>query len=866
MEAHGQRESLRATLEQQADAVADRITGCRTEHPASMLQPTRYQAPPGEHALARYILTGAGRGRALPNAARGAMRALPAWSTDLARIHTDGYADFWCRLLGARAFTIGRDLYFAEAEFPPQSPEALHLLAHELVHVVQQSFLGFGADRPLLQCQVRFRHGRDPKPEEILREVKGYLRKSGFPTDRVQRMVARGLPQSIAADNEAGQFAQIEKAIKRMHDTVEDYGLVDLGDPAKPDVPGDRQQRGYFIAALCDLIRNPDRHPTTASSCDDSAVYELALVGRGASIAYYLNSLPPTYDHERTVLIGQVDPWRGDNPSGRGRGYINQQAQLIGYAKEQVPTFDPAYFDRDAFADETARIFAEAEIRTQVQDDVTAIRFNTTRKLFSVRTANGGRCRARKVVVGMGAGPHRVPGWAKQIRDEEANQKARTVMNLDEFMRWSFDHLESKNLAGKRIVVHGPNAAIDAVERAGACGIAHENIIWLVGRTRPVVLKGNQLEHVNELEKNAIRVKRSGFKIVRDKTTHKLTVTAKKIDGRTPEDNVHEENVDFYVFALGQDPMADGAVGRILSDVIVKRLRPIYDINQRLGDNPYETVLGLETRPKGTGCRLQVIGAAAYALAGTIPVRHRPSAETYTKNYLASLQPSLAQSNPNLAKQAQRFCNDYVEKGGLANVFAESPEKQEPEIRGQHQAREKDYEDIVKWVGDENEQRRVLVEKRIKEPIAGREREYRQLVERLLPWDHWLRGVNLLADMARGYDLRRQMDNQARTLAPSVIQAAQLGSIRSAMMALNATLPRYITRDANLIGDDRTQLQVFLLTRIMENNLEGELSPGMAYMLVEDFVTYRGLLEGYPYGFEADVATRVFDPVPYRGL
>ena len=40
--------------------------------------------------------------------------------------------------LGARAFTIGRDIFFGDGLFAPQTPAGLRLLLHELIHVVQQ--------------------------------------------------------------------------------------------------------------------------------------------------------------------------------------------------------------------------------------------------------------------------------------------------------------------------------------------------------------------------------------------------------------------------------------------------------------------------------------------------------------------------------------------------------------------------------------------------------------------------------------------------------------------------------------------------------------------------------------------------------
>ena len=65
--------------------------------------------------------------------------------------HTDtagAGADLACRALGARAFTVGPDIYFAAGQFRPGTRDGLWLLAHEVAHVVQQSMGLVRAQRP----------------------------------------------------------------------------------------------------------------------------------------------------------------------------------------------------------------------------------------------------------------------------------------------------------------------------------------------------------------------------------------------------------------------------------------------------------------------------------------------------------------------------------------------------------------------------------------------------------------------------------------------------------------------------------------------------------------------------------------------
>jgi Domain of unknown function (DUF4157) len=54
------------------------------------------------------------------------------------RVHRDARASALSEGLGARAFTVGRDMFFGQGEFEPQTESGRRLIAHELAHVVQQ--------------------------------------------------------------------------------------------------------------------------------------------------------------------------------------------------------------------------------------------------------------------------------------------------------------------------------------------------------------------------------------------------------------------------------------------------------------------------------------------------------------------------------------------------------------------------------------------------------------------------------------------------------------------------------------------------------------------------------------------------------
>ncbi len=92
--------------------------------------------PTGLHQASR--TSGAARnvGSALPPTLRTQMEAQMGTDFSDVRIHTNSavVSDG----IGARAFTIGNDIYFNAGEYNPATGAGRHLLAHELTHVVQQ--------------------------------------------------------------------------------------------------------------------------------------------------------------------------------------------------------------------------------------------------------------------------------------------------------------------------------------------------------------------------------------------------------------------------------------------------------------------------------------------------------------------------------------------------------------------------------------------------------------------------------------------------------------------------------------------------------------------------------------------------------
>jgi ribosomal protein S18 acetylase RimI-like enzyme len=124
-----------------------RWSSVRLRTTAGQLQPSATASPRGFSAaqrhgggndafavdLARLGLTSTG-GRALPAGVRGQMEAALGADFSGVRVHVGPQA----ARLGAIAFTVGADIYFAPGRYQPETVQGQQVLGHELAHVLQQ--------------------------------------------------------------------------------------------------------------------------------------------------------------------------------------------------------------------------------------------------------------------------------------------------------------------------------------------------------------------------------------------------------------------------------------------------------------------------------------------------------------------------------------------------------------------------------------------------------------------------------------------------------------------------------------------------------------------------------------------------------
>ncbi|MCB9702413.1 MAG: DUF4157 domain-containing protein [Myxococcales bacterium] len=136
--------------EREADAVAAQVVrsllggGPAAPRPTQAGAAIQRKGEPGaaattlRPAIAGEVAAGGG-GRPLARSYRAPLeRAFGGADFGGVRIHDDARAHALSRSLDARAFTHDRDIYFARGAFRPETRGGLHVLSHELAHVLQQ--------------------------------------------------------------------------------------------------------------------------------------------------------------------------------------------------------------------------------------------------------------------------------------------------------------------------------------------------------------------------------------------------------------------------------------------------------------------------------------------------------------------------------------------------------------------------------------------------------------------------------------------------------------------------------------------------------------------------------------------------------
>jgi outer membrane protein OmpA-like peptidoglycan-associated protein len=131
----------RPSIHSARSGVQRKCTKCKEEEEKKLIQTQREASAESTAALdaGAAVLATERSGVVLPGDVRSYFEPRLGYDFSRVRIHADANAADGARAVRARAYTFGSNIVFAQGEYSPATVEGRRLLAHELVHVVQQN-------------------------------------------------------------------------------------------------------------------------------------------------------------------------------------------------------------------------------------------------------------------------------------------------------------------------------------------------------------------------------------------------------------------------------------------------------------------------------------------------------------------------------------------------------------------------------------------------------------------------------------------------------------------------------------------------------------------------------------------------------
>ena len=581
-----------------------------------------------------------------------------------------------------------------------------------------------------------------------------------------------------------------------------------------PDVDGSRWQ------AARDLNGSVQREEAMTH-----IFYDLIVAGRGTAAAAFVNTLDldklfPWLNEQgnqrvpKILIVGQTDPWAGQRGQRKGsnapNNKINQPMHMIAQYTDTLPAFKiggwEVMVDRGEYAKINKEIIAKFKFADVLDMEVKSVdeishAFKTrTVYGFVVTTSNDQTYVTQRVVLASGAGPHRVPPFLKDALANQVNPPVIMDMDcfgrdattiLDRYQRYASD--KSNRIDPKRpmkILIFGPNAALDSVESAGFDKL---EITWFVN-TDPAILGTN-----HQVASIAIL---GGSREVRFASEDRVKVTLKPGTGIkrvVVHVNGTEYEGDILVYGLGQD---DKQATSYINDNIKKKLLPLFDENQSFGDM-HQSALGFYAT-NTMSSKLIVFGALSQQVANSIPLAQSKV------GYWAKLGPMISAEQSN--------CFERYRTGTLNAIM-----KQEV---------------LLSLFEDYNYYGQIT----LSDPIIGQIKTAKKWLEH--PCTPSILGVEWDADAMRclrclcvlilnvvtaythfdklesdAANARRKdskfwqtlLNNPSSTLTASTVSAPQIASVIATGAAINGFMPSYVEGgQVNLNQDDRTILRTYI--------------------------------------------------------
>jgi hypothetical protein len=242
--------------EREADALAARalsVSAAPERSSRAEIQRRGEGAPALTPAVAAAAGAIGGGGEPLPSTERRFFEERFGHELSSVRVHADKPAAEAARALRADAFTLGRDVAFAEGRYDPGSDSGRRLLAHELVHVIQQ-----GAAAPLAGGGARGPVATTGGGPRIARQAAEGVRPVEPGT--VPPMIRRDPDPTLAAAVAARDWRKAAEFLNGLDASAMQAQLATLG-------------RGAIASIHVGALENPRLGPRSAVANATRAVY-----------------------------------------------------------------------------------------------------------------------------------------------------------------------------------------------------------------------------------------------------------------------------------------------------------------------------------------------------------------------------------------------------------------------------------------------------------------------------------------------------------------------------------------------------------------------------------------------------------------
>ncbi|NOR11304.1 MAG: DUF4157 domain-containing protein [Desulfovibrionaceae bacterium] len=230
------------SYEQEADSVADRVV-----QNASAVNQTISTYTQGKPQLRQGPVSAGQKnsstavqprseghgGNPLPTQLQTGMEAGIGADLGHVRVHTDSPAVQMSREMGAKAFTQGNHIYFNQGQFAPETSSGRHLLAHELIHTVQQGSVirRQPIKAPVTEAETTATDKKDPGPLVL----------GGAPMPGLESPVEGEIQSPAQAEQQAEAEAGIKKGKKEPSSEAQSEGKGGKGKKKPAGEAGDKQ-------------------------------------------------------------------------------------------------------------------------------------------------------------------------------------------------------------------------------------------------------------------------------------------------------------------------------------------------------------------------------------------------------------------------------------------------------------------------------------------------------------------------------------------------------------------------------------------------------------------------------------------------